>query len=71
MSRRVLKMKKTKLLFAVISLMLTFAMLCGSFAFVTASAAETVKLAVNANGKIKVEVSGPDATPPESNAIAV
>ena len=51
-------MKKTKLLFAMISLVLTFAILCGSFAFVTVSAADTVSLSVNTNGKIKVEVNG-------------
>ena len=61
MSRRVLKMKKTNLLFKVISLMLTLAMLCGSFAFMTASAAETVNLSVNTNGKIKVEIDGKEA----------
>lgn len=49
-------MKKT--LFSVISLVLTLAMLCGSFAFVGVSAAETVNLSVNTNGKIKVEVDG-------------
>lgn len=54
-------MKKTNLLFKVISLMLTLAMLCGSFAFMTASAAETVNLAVNTNGKIKVEIDGKEA----------
>ena len=54
-------MRKIKLLFAAISLILIISMLCAPMAFVGATAADdaAVKLSVNAgNGKVKVEVNG-------------
>ena len=54
-------MRKIKLLFAAISLILIISMLCVPMAFVGATAADdaAVKLSVNAgNGKVKVEVNG-------------
>ena len=51
-------MKKTKLLFAAISLILIISMLCAPMAFVGATAADdaAVKLSVNAgNGKVNLQ----------------